>query len=74
MVRRLLIPACLLLIGAAPPTAPRRIVSLNLCADQYLLALADPAQIVALTQYSRDPEMSAEAVRAARLPVTRGSA
>ena len=29
--------------------APRKIVSLNLCADQYLLALADRGQIAGLT-------------------------
>lgn len=51
-----------------------RIVSLNLCADQYLLALADPEQIAALTQFSRDPQMSAEARKARNLPISRGSA
>src|SRR3546814_10834421 len=46
------------LTGAAP-TQPRRIVSLNTCADQYVLALADPAQIAALSPYGHDPELSA---------------
>lgn len=64
----------LALLGAAPPTRPQRIVSLNLCADQYLMALADPGQIAALTRFARDPEMSADAVRARSYPVTRGSA
>ena len=75
-VRRLmLLLLASLLIGAAPPArAPQRIVSLNLCADQYLLALADPGQITALTRFARDPEMSAAAARAARLPMTKGSA
>lgn len=64
-----------LLLGATPATTPpQRIVSLNLCADQYLLALADPGQIAALTRFARDPEMSAEAGKAARLPVSRGGA
>lgn len=45
--------------GVASP--PRRIVSLNLCADQYLLALADRDQIVGLTRNADDPEMSAAA-------------
>ncbi|MBU3078695.1 ABC transporter substrate-binding protein [Sphingomonas quercus] len=71
-------PRLLILILALAATsgaaAPRRIVSLNLCADQYLLALADPGQIAALTQYARDPAMSAEPGRAARLPFSRGSA
>ncbi|WP_150290606.1 ABC transporter substrate-binding protein [Sphingobium estronivorans] len=46
----------LALTGAAPP---QRIVSLNTCADQYVLALADPAQIAALSPYGHDPELSA---------------
>ena len=37
-------------VAASPSTkAPQRIVSLNLCADQYLLALADRDQIAGLT-------------------------
>lgn len=66
----------LLLAGAAPPppARPVRIVSLNLCADQYLLALADPGQIAALTSFARDPAMSAFADKARALPISRGSA
>ena len=60
--------------AAAAPRPPARIVSLNLCADQYLLALADPAQIVALTRFARDPNMSAAANAARTIPVSRGSA
>lgn len=67
--------ALAIILGAAPAAAaPHRIVSLNLCADQYLIALADPGQIAALTQFSRDPAMSAEAGKAARLPFSRGTA
>lgn len=69
----------LTLIGAAPPASsdqavPKRIVSLNLCADQLLVDLADPGQIVALTEWARDPTMSAVAVRARALPFTHRSA
>jgi iron complex transport system substrate-binding protein len=65
----------LVLLGAAPaPRVPQRIVSLNLCADQYLIALADPAQIAALTRFARDPQLSAGAAAAIHLPVSRGSA
>jgi iron complex transport system substrate-binding protein len=72
---RRLLPLALLCLGAAKPaTPPKRIVSLNLCADQYLLALADPGQIAALTQFSRDPVMSAGATAAARLPQSNGRA
>ena len=59
------------LTRAAPP---RRIVSLNLCADQYLLALADPGQIAALTEWARDPDMSYYAQKARGLPSTHRTA
>ncbi|WP_242129357.1 ABC transporter substrate-binding protein [Sphingobium sp. Sx8-8] len=50
----------LALTAAAPaPAPPRHIVSLNTCADQYVLALADPGQIAALSPYGHDPELSA---------------
>ena len=71
------IAAALACIGAAPSPArhaPLRIVSLNLCADQYLLALADRGQIAALTRLARDPAMSAAAGAARGVPVTGGSA
>lgn len=61
-----------LIVGAAP--APRRIVSMNMCADQYLIALADPGQIAGLTQWARDPDLSYYADRARALPITRRTA
>lgn len=54
--------------------APRRIVSLNLCADQLVLALADRGQIAGLTRYAADPAMSDAAAQARGLPILRGSA
>jgi iron complex transport system substrate-binding protein len=76
MMRRLIaLPLATALLGAtASPPRPQRIVSLNLCADQYLLALADPGQIAALTRFARDPQMSAAADKARTIPVTPGSA
>ncbi len=53
-----------LLGAAAPQAAPRRIVSLNVCADQYVLALADPGQIAALSSNARNGELSAAAKQA----------
>jgi iron complex transport system substrate-binding protein len=50
--------------AAAEPAAPRRVVSFNLCADQLVLALADPAQIAGLSPYATDPAMSVVAARA----------
>ncbi|MGE4429522.1 MAG: ABC transporter substrate-binding protein [Sphingobium sp.] len=54
--------------------APQRVVSVNLCADQLVLALADRGQIAGLTRYAVDPEMSGEAARAKGLPILAGSA
>lgn len=48
----------------ASADAPRRIVSINLCADQYLLALAAPEQILALSPFARDARVSFHADRA----------
>lgn len=65
----------LISIGAgAPAPVPQRIVSLNMCADQLLVALADPGQIAGLTEWARDPELSAVAAQARSLPFTRHSA
>lgn len=65
--------AALALGGASGPGAPRRIVSLNTCADGYLIALADPGQIAGLTRFARDPALSPEARRARALPITNGT-
>jgi iron complex transport system substrate-binding protein len=48
--------------------APRRVVSFNLCADQLLLALADPSQIAALSPYATDASLSVTAKQAASFP------
>src|SRR5205085_3688901 len=37
---------------------PRRVVSFNICADQLVLALADPQQIAGLSPYAADPMLS----------------
>ena len=43
---------------AAASEPPQRIVSINLCADELLVALADPDQIAALSIYATDPTLS----------------
>ncbi len=53
---------------------PQRIVSLNLCADQLLLQLAEPDAIASLTNLSVDPELSYLAEKAATYPVNYGNA
>jgi len=67
----------LALLVASPGRAaavPQRIVSLNLCADQFLLALADPGQIAGITRLSRMASMSPIAAQAAHFPVIGSSA
>lgn len=59
---------------AAPAARPQRIVSLNLCADQLVLALADREQIAGLTRNAANAEMSAEAARARGLRILGTSA
>lgn len=49
---------------AAHADAPRRVVSFNLCADQLVLALADPAQIAGLSPYAGNPTLSVMADKA----------
>jgi iron complex transport system substrate-binding protein len=65
-------------VALVPPVeasaAPRRIVSLDLCADQLLIALADRGQVAALTEWARDPDLSAVAAQARGWPFTRRSA
>lgn len=54
-------------LGSGPAQAaepPSRIVSINLCTDELLLALADPGQIAALSPYSTDRDLSMFADRA----------
>ena len=60
---------------AAPLGAkPAHIVSLNLCADQYVVRLAERARIASLSPLAVDPELSAVAGEAAGLPRNRGRA
>lgn len=62
--------------SAPPPRAATRptLVSLNPCTDAVLAEVADPAQILALSHYSRDPAASSMDVAVARrLPATGGT-
>jgi iron complex transport system substrate-binding protein len=58
----------------APGARPSRIVSLNLCTDQLLLQLVEPARIASLTYLAADPELSTQADRARDLPSVRATA
>jgi iron complex transport system substrate-binding protein len=52
--------------AGGPPKAdpPRRVVSFNICADQLVVALADPSQVAGLSPYATDPILSAVAQEA----------
>jgi iron complex transport system substrate-binding protein len=67
----LAVTCALVMLNAARPSladAPRRIVSFNLCADQLVLALADPGQIAGLSPYAANPGLSVVAERAKSYP------
>lgn len=70
--RHVLAMVCALaMLASAPPSqadAPRRIVSFNLCADQLVVALADPEQIAGLSPYAANPGLSVVAEQAKSYP------
>ena len=73
MIRRaLILLACFAAMAAE--AAPQRVVSINLCADQLLVALAAPGQIAALSPLVRDKALSYVAAQARTFPVHRGTA
>lgn len=59
-----LVWACAAVAQAAD--APRRVASFNLCADQLVVALADPEQIAGLSPYATQPALSVVANEARR--------
>src|SRR3977135_3040422 len=62
--------------GFAPALAAGlpRIASMNVCTDQLLIPLADPAQILGLSRFSRDAWQSFAADAARRFPILSGGA
>lgn len=69
---RLFLTLLVLCIAPARATDLVRVVSLNLCADAYLMAFADKAQVLALTPQSRDPALSAFHQTAQDYPISDG--
>lgn len=66
-----ILPLGLALAASSPAPAadpPRRVVSFNICADQLVVALADPAQIAGLSPYATDATLSAVAGEARAFP------
>jgi iron complex transport system substrate-binding protein len=60
--------------GAANAADLPRIASINLCTDQLLMTLADPAQILGLSPYARDAARSWDAAKAEKFPLLSGEA
>ena len=65
--------ACFGLQSAHAAELPR-IASINLCTDQLLVTLADPAQVLGLSPYARDPARSWDSAKAAQFPKLSGEA
>jgi len=77
MIKRFLWAALVLALSPFPANAeplPQRVVSINLCADELLIALADPAQIADLSIYATDPSLSFFAEEAKRFRHDAGAA
>jgi iron complex transport system substrate-binding protein len=72
--RRLAGAIAALALSTPVTAAPQRVVSINLCADQFVVALADPTQIAALSPLAADPALSAVADRAEKFPRIRPNA
>lgn len=66
--------AQVLAASASAQERPTRIVSLNMCTDQLVLALADPGQIVGLSRFAGDARLSFAAAQAAPYPQLPGAA
>jgi iron complex transport system substrate-binding protein len=69
--KALFVVAAVLVCGAA---APQRVMSLNICADQLLLALAPEKRIASVTFMAREPQPLRYWPQGARIPVNYGSA
>ncbi|MDB5503025.1 MAG: periplasmic binding protein [Tardiphaga sp.] len=65
---------CLAIAGPSFAAELPRLASINLCTDQLLMTLADPAQILGLSPYARDNARSWDAAKAAQFPLLSGEA
>lgn len=72
VILALAIPGLAAVPAAAEP--PRRIVSLNLCADELVLRLAPPGHVASVTFLAADPASSTVADRTAGIALNRGLA
>ena len=58
---------------AAADSAPRHVMSLSMCTDDLLLELLPPERIASITYYSRDPGISHQWPRAAKVRINWGT-
>jgi iron complex transport system substrate-binding protein len=65
---------CVALLASPAFAKPQRVVSLNLCADELALRLADPGVVKSVTWLSQDPLSANIAAKAAALPANDGHA
>ncbi|MET0970317.1 MAG: ABC transporter substrate-binding protein [Tardiphaga sp.] len=73
-IRGALTAALLLTTSGLQAADLPRVASINLCTDQLLVTLADPAQILGLSPYARDAARSWDAGMASRFPILSGEA
>jgi iron complex transport system substrate-binding protein len=66
--------AMIALASCAATAKPPRVMSLDECTDQLVLALLPPSRITSVTWLSRDPSLSVMVRAAERVPVNHGSA
>ena len=72
--RVLLTALALVWAGAGLADAPPRVVSMNLCTDQFAMLLADPGQLLSVTRISADPLSSPMVDEARAYPLNNGAA
>ena len=60
--------------AAAPPSVPRRIMSLKICTDELLLDLAPPSRIASITFLSRETASLKVWPQGAHIPVNHNTA
>ena len=68
------LPALAILLPAAALAEASRVISLNLCTDQLVLALADRSAIASVTYLARDCTISAQRRAADAVPINYGTA
>jgi iron complex transport system substrate-binding protein len=69
-----LLVAMAALVSSTAMARPLRVMSLNECTDQLVLALLPPSQITSVTWLSRDPSLSVMVRAAGQVPINHGAA